>query len=327
MFDQTEKEAIGGYLELDLPSGVGTLNERALLYQSGRAAFRALLQTVRPSRVFVPRLICNSMISPLQEERIEYLWYDLDDQLMPREKVVLEEGEIMLYVNYFGVCQNQVKEILENFRPEQVVFDFSQSLFERPVTEALATIYSPRKFLGVPDGGMLVTSSEVDPPIEVDDGSLGRMTHLLKRLYSTPEEGYYDYVQAEKGLEDSTPRRMSGLTRRLLDSIDINSIREKRLVNFSHLEERLGPRNRFRADDSQSESPLCYPLAVDVPGLREHLLAHRIFVPTYWRDSEERVESAFGKKMIDGLLPLPVDQRYGEKDMDALVSLIDEFLE
>jgi hypothetical protein len=49
-------------------------------------------------------------------------------------------------------------------------------------------------------------------------------------------------------------------------------------------------------------------------------------VPTYWPEALARVSEVFGARMITGLLPLPVDQRYGPAEMEHLAQVVRETL-
>jgi len=126
----TRIKSIGGYFDLELPRGNEfSMHENVIYYQSARAAFRSLLQAGKPQRVWLPKYICDAMLSPLQDEGIECSWYDLDENLNVAESIVLGDGEWLLYVNYFGVCQRQVDDLLSRFPVKQIVFDFSQAFF------------------------------------------------------------------------------------------------------------------------------------------------------------------------------------------------------
>jgi len=83
-------------------------------------------------------------------------------------------------VNYFGLCDDVVAEAQTRHAPEQIVVDNAQAFFAAP-TRCRASLYSPRKFFGVPDGGFL---HSVTPPRDYprDTGSTARMAHLTKRL-------------------------------------------------------------------------------------------------------------------------------------------------
>jgi hypothetical protein len=212
--------------------------------------------------------------------------------------------------------------VLQRFPPEQVVLDYSQSFFAPPVDEALATIYSPRKFFGVPDGGLLISRVPVSLPEGQDTGSFERMSHLMRRLGDCPEAGYAEYQHSEESLTECEPKRMSSLTERILSSINFDHASKKREENFLFLHERLGEDNKISLDISSITAPLCYPFLTHDADLRRRLINNRVFVATYWIDAISRVSDEWAEKMVRNLLPLPIDQRYGQKDMERLVSII-----
>ncbi|MDC0362090.1 hypothetical protein OAN12_03515 [Halioglobus sp.] len=122
---------IGGYFELELPRKGEFPFAQASRFQSAKAAFLALLRAGRPKRVWMPRYICDSMLAPLEQEGITYLWYELDDQLLVDENCEIEDSDWLLYVNYFGICDVNVASLLKRFPPDQLVLDYSQAFFQR----------------------------------------------------------------------------------------------------------------------------------------------------------------------------------------------------
>ena len=322
LIDMQSTKPLGGYFGLELPEKDEFIHKDGNTYQSARAAFRALLQEKRPTKVWVPKYICDAMITPLADEGIEYSWYELDETLYIQDPIVLGDDEWLLCVNYYGICQAQMDDIFYRYPAKQIVCDFSQAFFDAPRADALATIYSARKFFGVPDGAVLLSDVPINIPALQDEDSLPRMTHLLKRLYKEPELGYDDYLSAESSLLDTTPMQMSELTKSLLRSIDFSSAKKKRIDNFNYLHDKLKGINQIFFDDKEVVAPLCYPLVTENNHLRDVLIKNRVFVPMYWKEALARVESSWGKKMINQLLPLPLDQRYDSVDMENLVSLI-----
>jgi hypothetical protein len=314
--------AIGGYFELELPTGTDFLYPEALRFQSARAAFHALLNAGKPSRVWAPKYICDAMLAPLTASGIEVVFYDIDQCLGVSESVGLAPEDWLLYVNYFGVCDEQEKKLLKRFNPSQLILDHAQAFFTPP-KDCLATIYSPRKFFGLPDGGLLSASFAVTAPDQTDNGSVARCSHLLKRLDSLPEAGYADFRAAEESLLDTGPRKMSNLSERLLNGIDYNSARQRRNANFQFLHQHLQHLNDLEIDPDQTDGPLCYPLLIDNPGLRKRLIAERIFIPSYWPEATTRVQAkSMEHSIIRHCLPLPCDQRYGPENLIRMIHLI-----
>lgn len=322
-FNQINSKAIGGYFELELPAKRDILYPDALCYQSARAAFFALLMEGQPGRVWMPKYICDSMLAPLKKAGIEYQLYGIDVRFDIAESISLADDDWLLFVNYFGISSRNVDKVLERFNRDQVVIDHAQAFFSPP-RDCLATIYSPRKFFGIPDGGMLVSKIPVEKPDCTDDGSLARTGHLLKRIAVHPEAGYDDYKCAEESLSDIAPRQMSLLTQRLFASIDYEHARVRRNMNFSFLHKHLGHLNRMDIDAESVNGPLCYPFFSSIKDVREKLRANRIYAPTYWPDVISRVPPGADESVIaNGCIPLPCDQRYSIEDLSRVVTLLE----
>ena len=61
--------------------------------------------------------------------------------------------------------------------------------------------------------------------------------------------------------------------------------------------------------------------------LRERLILKKIFVAKYWPNVINWIESkdVFEKHLYNNLIPFPIDQRYGEKDMNWLINNIQQY--
>ena len=314
--------AVGGYFELELQSRDAIHYPQALKYQSARAAFLALLrQSPDVKRVFMPHYICDVMLAPVRAAGKELCFYSLDEQLAVSRQVSLETGDLLLYVNYFGICLQQCDALLQRFDPAQIVLDNSQAFYARP-RNCYANIYSPRKFFGVPDGGLLVTASPISPPEIQDTGSKDRMGHLIKRLGGTAEDGYKDFKNAENSLNDMEPRGMSTITHRLLKTVNFEAVRVARIENFEYLRGALENTNTLPLPKTV-DGPLCYPYLPAHPVSKEHLIENRVFVGTYWPDVLARAHNnSFEAKLTNQCLPIPCDQRYSEQTLHRVLGLL-----
>ncbi|THF64144.1 hypothetical protein [Pseudothauera rhizosphaerae] len=313
--------AIGGYFELELAQGTGEYHRNVLRYQSARAAFLALLRAGRPATIWMPWYVCDSMMEPPVMAGIPVRRYGLDAEL---QIVDAQPGvnDWLLYVNYFGVCRRGVMETLRRFDSERIIIDNSQAFFN-PAEDCLATIYSPRKFFGVPDGGYLATKLDMREPEEIDQGSIGRCTHLLRRLGDEPEKGYADFVAADSSLSGQEPKRMSRLTQTLLSHIPYGAIGAKRKENFALLHERLAASNGFPLDPREDEVSLCYPYLPRCGCDPEALRAKRIYVPRYWpKIAVSNVVPEFEVTLAQNTLFLPCDQRMTEKLMERMLQVL-----
>lgn len=318
--------AIGGYFELESAPQSGELYPAAIRYQSARAAFTALLDQVRPRRIWLPWYTCGTMLEGPEQLGVEIERYRLDDNLLPLNLDRVAPNDWVLYVNYFGVCSALVDRVVANLGPERVVVDHSQA-FYAPPAECLGTIYSPRKFFGVPDGGYLVTPLPIEPPMEEDTGSFARLKPLLIRLSEGPEAGYGAVRDARRSLRNQSPMRMSALTKSMLERIDYASALAKRNENFESLHRALGGLNRFPLPRGQPSGPMCYPYLGPRPGLHEWLIENRVYVGRYWPDMGAEAEAAarWERELYLNCVPLPCDQRYGHDAMDRIIELVRAF--
>jgi len=79
----------------------------------------------------------------------------------------------------------------------------------------------------------------------------------------------------------------------------------------------------LKLDFDLSLIPMVYPYLSKKKDLRSKLIDNEVFVATYWPNILEAcaidsLEYNFAKNII----PLPIDQRYGKKEMESIVQLI-----
>ena len=191
-----------------------------------------------------------------------------------------------------------------------------------PPEKGVDTIYSARKFFGVPDGGYLYTDTVLDETLETDI-SYQRMEHLLKRIDLSANEGYSSFQENESSLDNAGIKYMSNLTHALLSGIDYVSVAERRRENYQYLDSLIGDSNGFVLPELGGQIPMVYPYLTDDENLRSKLIQNRVYVATYWNDvfphvSEESIEAKF----VKCLLPLPIDQRYGIEELDSISHIL-----
>jgi hypothetical protein len=324
-FDNSAPPEIGGFFELALPDFGDPFPSSFLKFQSARSALRAVLEASEFTRVLLPAYICDSVIRAVSDAGRTLEFYRLDEQLGPRVPGAIPEDTALLCVNYFGLCEDIVIRTKNTVAPNQLIVDNTQALFA-PHSEAFGSIYSPRKFVGLPDGGFLATrTSMIVPPTEDDHGSMRRMEHLLMRMAGTARDGYSSFVASDRSLEDTRPLRMSRLTSRLLRSVDMHVVKSQRRANFTRLAAAFDPINIRRWPLGHACVPLCYPLVLenDMTDVRKVLADRNIYVPTYWEDARQRIEDdSVEKVMLDNCLALPCDQRYRDEHIDRLIDCV-----
>lgn len=323
---------IGGYFEFDLPNLGQFPYPQAIKYNSARSAFFDLLNQSNIKKIWMPKFICDSMIEPLKILGIDILYYDLEQDFYPKLPHNLEEDEYILYVNYFGLCISVQRKLLSIYPNKKIIFDHSQAFFVAPF-ECFGTVYSPRKFLPIAEGGLLVSKEITTPNYTVRDTEemVQQYHHCFIRRLSGASQAYEIFKKNEMLLNDCIPKNISGITQDLINCFDYGSIKSIRLENFKFLHAQLGGVNQLHIDIDNIESPLTYPLLLDSKVLSSKisnlLINSGIFTPTYWIDSLERVSvDSFEYNFISNTTHLICDQRYSLKEMQIQINMVKEYL-
>jgi hypothetical protein len=319
----TSPEPIGGFFELELardPERSRFPHEGALHLNSGRSCLEYVIRASGVQHIHIPKYTCDAVLEPIHRTGISHSFYSIDAELKPTALPQLSDGEYFLYTNYFG-CTDGCSRDLGGLYGSRLILDCSQALFFDPPAGAHA-FYSPRKFVGVPDGGCLYTDAKLAEPLE-NDVSLGRYAHLVGRIDRGPEAVYADFKRADDNLSGDGMKWMSPSTRRLLGTIDFPAVREIRRRNFEQLHAYLDGGNGLSFGPDQAAAPMIYPFLTEDPGLRARLIDNKVFVATYWPNVLQWcAPDEWEHQLTARLLPLPIDQRYGPAEMERIVKLV-----
>ena len=311
--------AIGGYFELDLRKG-RHYHKDALRLNTARNCFEYVLRARRYDKVYIPYYTCEVLLEPINKLGIDYEFYHINELLEPVLSPLLNKKEAFLYTNYFGLKQNCLKDFADLYG-EQLIVDNAQAFYSEP-EPGIDTFYSARKFFGVPDGAYLYTSLKLEQDLEWDF-SFERMSHLLKRIDFGAEAGYSDFRNNEDALCGNEIKNMSRLTDAILSGVDYNSVKQRRRENFAFLDEQLKNTNRIHWDLDDDAVPMVYPYWTDDASLKQKLIANKVFVATYWPNVKEWTKDGMLEyELAEKLIPIPVDQRYGIKEMEIMENIV-----
>lgn len=146
---------IGGYIELDNYS-LPMMHEEGLKLNCGRNCLRYLIRAKNIKKIALPYFFCDSVINVCLEEKIEVIYYNINEYFYPHEIVIDDETWLYL-VNFYGQLSIEYIKELSKIYSNKLIIDNAQAYFELPVKN-VDTIYTCRKFFGVPDGGILFTN-------------------------------------------------------------------------------------------------------------------------------------------------------------------------
>jgi hypothetical protein len=320
------KRPIGGYFEWEFKRNVDNFPYRnGVLVNSGRYALEYILKSLFPiSKVYVPYFTCEVVLDPIQRLNLPYEFYRIDEKLEIGQDIALAENEYLIYTDYFGIKGCYVKGLSKKYGANLIV-DNSQAFFSKP-NSGISQFYSPRKFVGCPDGG--VAFPIVDKGITLNQGySYDRCAALLQRGDGEISLGYNSFHQMDACLKEDGMLAMSQLTRNILGHIDYEKVKFRRCANFRILHSYLSSSNRMRNllidVDENDLCPMVYPYYTEDENLRKRLIDNAIFVAQYWPNVLSWCSPSDKEyKLAKHILPLPIDQRYGDEEMDYIAKQI-----
>lgn len=308
----------GGYIEFENYHG-NILHDGAISLNCGRNALAYLCEAKRIKKLYLPYFLCSSVPNLCNKIGVEYGCYHINEKFEPVFNQALGEDEWLYIVNFYGQLDN---DYLVEWKRKcgRVIVDNAQSYFQMPV-EGIDTLYTCRKYFGVTDGAFLYTDTELSREISQDE-SFERMHFLLGRFERSANEFYSEYVANNKLFATEPVKQMSRLTENLLRGIDYASVAKRRQENFEFLNTELRNINELKL--KSVNGAFMYPLLLqNGAAVRKELQKEKIYIPTLWPNVlEECPKDSLEYHYAANILPIPVDQRYGIKDIKYLVEVI-----
>jgi hypothetical protein len=280
---------------------------------------------MQPRRLLVPYYVCDAVTAPALAMGIPVVFYAIDRTLSPCLPA-RADGDVVLVVDYFGLCGEVVETLAA--RGEPIVVDQSHALFAR-APEKTWRFTSVRKWFGVPDGGFAWGPERLPAPALRTLSSVPQ--HLVERVWGDAGVAYRAYTEAEASF-DAEVSGISSASVALLQGVDVERVATARRRNFELLHARLEEHSALQLVPRPGDVPFCYPLLPrDGATLSRAALASQgLFVPQFWADCVDRADATFAWELdlSRRLLPLPIDHRYESEQMqhmaDRILQLIHE---
>lgn len=332
---------IGGFLPLaidELPAAsltpwqLWTRDARSTLtFHNARSALAWLLRRKGTRRLWLPAYICQEVADAVRGLGTEIRFYAVGETLAPDPAALdamLERGDAVLGVDYFGFLPPPAFLALAKTRDDVLWIEDRAQAFDPGEAWGDWLIYSPRKLLGVPDGGLLISlRHELEPPAYEESHDLSFVAPLLERFEDAAEthsrDWYNTYRDIEAGAATSL-RPMSRLTETLLRRIDAEAIASKRRRNHAMLADAFPARMLRFAGAQPAAVP--FGLAIRVPdagAVAARLAEAGAFCARHWRSPPSDPRLFPGEhRLAQSLLTLPCDQRYAAAEMQRLIDCL-----
>ena len=318
--------AIGGYFGLaERELADNFPHKNGILLNTGRNALEYILRSIKEIKcIYIPYFTCEVVLEPIKRLSIPYRFYQINPRFEIADRIYLDSDEYIIVNNYYGIKDLYIRSLYAKYG-EHLIVDCAQAFFA-PVVPGIKAFYSSRKFVGVADGGIAYLGHEEGEDLSEleEEPTELHSDHLAIRKQHGAEAGFKNYQANEEALDNQPIRKMSATTKDALFHIDYDKVKAKRIENWNILNDVLAVTNQIQTPlTSDFECPMVYPYVVENGlELRKKLISEKIFVAKYWPNVIPYKGFDFEANLADKVMCLPLDQRYGEEDMNRIIEII-----
>ena len=335
------KKRIGGFFEIEVvesdlcTEGDSVLKNWALgdahgLFTTARSVILGLKEELGSVNIWIPEIYCDVFegINQVKSYLLSKNSFDPDIQFLSEN---LKQNDMVIVVDYFGT---EVGEVFKEYAQQKTsinwVQDSSHNL--RPSRDwADFTLFSPRKLVGVADGGILVQNTTRKKVIDFSNWNVDS-THTQQaiapflRLITPDYSKLYDLYRAEESKLDYKLRTMPEYTKWQLNRISISDKILKRRENFKTLREEFGELLPSELIFKAETVPFGFPIYVQNRDEIQRKLSEKfIFAAIHWNNhANSRSHRQAGHEKMT--LTIPCDHRYSTEDMEYIKSNLKRFL-
>lgn len=310
------------------------LRKPHILLINARSCIYLVNQIISPKNFWMPSYLCDVMLNAVKDSRLQYYKINYDLNIESFEWLSnIEDGDLVLLINYFGnpVDPDILKEIKKS--GAWIIEDASQDLLStNSRVHADFIIYSLRKFIGVPDGGILLLNKDIEiPELNLNPPP---SDWWLKALYSVVIRREFDLHGGDKlwfklfqQVDNEGPignYSMSELSQLIFKyCCDYSEISKKRKTNYKILFDILYKFCIFK-EFNLDLVPIGFPIRLkNRDEVRHMLFENNIYPPVHW-NIDNIVPEEFEESHIlsSQIMTLPCDQRYGITEMEQMAEIV-----
>ena len=324
----------------------------ALALQSGRDALKVIAREYQPTIALLPALSCDSMTLPFTLHGHEVRYYRLKNDysidfehlntLIPDN----QDKVLFLYMDYFGrkaANAHQLQTLKKDYPSLVFIEDKTHVFLNSGPSRFMAdyTVVSLRKWLSVPDGGIVWCRGNLhhDDFLDSTEFSERRLeAQCMRNRYLQTNERelkpvFRQIFSTVSNIMDTNPEpcRMSDYSYNLICDTDWETIAQIRQKNSSYLISSFDKCDKIKLLQPQPGiSDLYVPILIENrDAIQRQLSQQGIYTTLIWPLSESQKKICPVSKMTEQkMLAVPCDQRYDLEDMrfiaDNIVRTVEE---
>jgi len=312
---------------------------------SGRTAIdivvRDILKDHQIDTVYAPSYCCVSMLQSFIDRGLKIEFYNIsfDDRKFNYELPAVDENSIVLIMGYFGLDSAAAYEAIElvHSKGATVIEDITHSLLRKtPASETSDyLVASLRKWFAIPTGGWIGKRSgklSEKPSMDSNHAVVEKISGMREKYrYLTgkiTEKENFLLTQAKFDTDLIHVNRMLKIddtSMNILEKIDIEALISKRKKNAEVLIKELKTLDicTLPEVDLSLDTPLFVPILMKTEArnsLRKYMIDRGIYCPVHW---PEVMGAPVGIR--ENELSIICDQRYSERDMQAILDCIKDW--
>lgn len=335
----------------------GILGTDYAYFSTGRGAQGFVLDAIkekvskRKLVALIPPFTCETVVEPFFSREYDLYTYPIKKDLTVdperfEECLASTGADVVLLHRYFGFDTLEGMEALIcQYQKRGVIFieDRTQCLYSGfAVLPVDYIVGSLRKWGPLPDGGFAFcrAGSFTGKPLASDRILEQEKIKAFHLKYQYLKEGkgekdtFLKQYQRAEGILDAQKGyfTMSPAAEKIQLGLEIEDLKQKRQDNYRMLYEALQNQDNIRIlTPSLSEMDVPLYLAIQVNdrnGLQDFLIKRNIYAPIVWPKPERRfLMCQEAQNMYEQSLCLPIDQRYGIKDMCRMLEALEQWIQ
>lgn len=262
-----------------------------------RNCLKYIIRAYGIKEIFIPYYSCETIWQAARQENCKIRFYHIDKNMMPTHK--FSENSYVLYINYFGLCEDKCLELAEKY--PNLIVDNTQSFYSKPI--GLASFNSLRKFFKVQNGAYLYCKKALNEVFEKDE--------LILPCVNI-HENYNLFVENELKLNNETRiKYMSPIVEKQMKNIDFESDKNIRRALYKKYFQVLANYNTFCFDLDSESVPYCYPFMSEDVEFLDRLSSGNFTLLQLW--------DKHGEINFKNVIAFPLnDEYYAQKILEYL---------
>ena len=320
------------------------LKNNCYFFTSGRVAISFIIDKLKIDKIYLPNFLCEQVFECFN--KLNKNFYQISNSfeyLSGLENI--EDNSIVFVSNYFGLS-NEIKilDILEKVKKSKnivVIYDITHSLYSTKNSNVVDYyVASVRKWLPIPDGGLLSCNEKFDIEFEDEPKDMVKdfvYASVLKLLYvnsieadeSLNKEYRSLFVNCEENLSKTSKLCcISNYSKNFINNFNSECLIQRK-KNYELLAKTLNNRNIKLCFNN------CLRGGVDIPfsmpilcekrnELRRYLMENQVYCAIHW-NQDFMPESAKKEELSNQILSIPIDERYTSEDIKLLAKILNKF--